>query len=229
MNIKIITDVLNEDLYSYSRHFYEDTPYEKIKVSSRLPLFNFEFLNHVILNKEYSKIDYGIFIDEDCFIVNKLALIDLVNYVVNNDIDCIGMPDGGVCSYRLFNPICINIFFCILNLSKIREKFSQEEVLKTQFEENLKSFMPLHLMKLEFNYTLDTEEYYKFFFWMLKNNFNVQYLDAIMFPAHSPTTILKNHEGIDFAYHTWEARCWKEKFNRERILKVIEYCNRIKI
>jgi hypothetical protein len=53
-------------------------------------------------------------------------------------------------------------------------------------------------------------------------------LDAYDFPDDDWTTVVKNHNGEDFAYHTWFARGWRNIENRERIEKIINYCNKIK-
>ena len=53
------------------------------------------------------------------------------------------------------------------------------------------------------------------------------YLNAYDYPNDDLTTVIKNHEGIDFGYHTWFARGWNG-IHKERILKIIDHCNKIK-
>jgi hypothetical protein len=170
-----------------------------------------------------------IYIDEDCLIVNNSNLILLINYFIDQKLDCIGVPDGGVINIRSHNPISINQFFCILNLKTIRQKYNENEVLNTIYTDDLKQYTPYHLIKKDciFNYD-NFEPYYKLFFWMLKNEYKFEYLDAYSFYDESTTTILKNHLGEDFAYQRWYAREWENEYHKERIKKVIDYCNLIK-
>lgn len=229
MNIKIVTNYQSDELYSISKSFYEDLEYEKIGINGSNGFYSFNFLNYVISNNDFKDIDFMIYIDEDCFIINKNALLNLVNYVIENNIDCIGMPDGGVIQHRAHNPVAINQFFCILNLKKIREKYNVNVVNNTKYTIDLQKHIPYHLMKKDNMICYDDfEPYYKLFFWMLKNGFNIEYLDAYSFSGDITTTVLKNHEGIDFAYHTWYARGWNNPNHKERILKIIKHCNYIK-
>lgn len=207
--IKIVANVLNEDLFSYSRSFYENLEYEKIKISGAFGLFNLKFIDHVITHVDT---DFAVLIDEDCFITKQSAFIDLINYVVENNIDAIGMPDGGSCLYRNFDPHSINPFFCILNVKHLKEKYNLHDVLNTSYD---------------YDGEVEHEPYYKFFHWLIQNNFNIEYLAVNEFPIY-PTVILKNHKGVEFAYHTWEARYWNEGLNHKRILNVIDHCNTIK-
>jgi len=229
MNIKIVTNYQNEELYKISKSFYEKLDFEKIGVNGSNGFYSFNFLNYMISNKDFFDIDLMIYIDEDCFIVDKTALLNLVNYVVENNVDCVGMPDGGVIEHRTHNPVSINQFFCILNLKKIREKYDINEVNNSKYIDELKKYTPHNILKSEISICYDNfEPYYKLFFWMLKNDFKFQYLDAYSFSGDMTTTILKNHCGVDFAYHTWYAREWKTPKHNERIKKIINICKKIK-
>jgi hypothetical protein len=229
MKIKIITNYQSDELYSISKGFYSDLGYEMIGVDGSNGFYSFNFLNYIILNKYFFDVDLMVYIDEDCFIVDKLALLDLIKFVVENNVDCIGMPDGGIIEHRAHNPVSINQFFCILNLKKIREKYDINEVINTKYTNELKKYTPYDILKSEIPICYDEfEPYYKLFFWMLKNDFNFRYLNAYSFSDDKTTTILKNHNGVDFAYHTWYARGWNNPNHKERILKIIKFCNTIK-
>jgi hypothetical protein len=226
MKIKILTNYMNDDLYGISKSFYDDLNFEKIGVNGSNGFFAFNFLNYIITNQYFSDIDIMVYIDEDCFIVNKTALQDLINYVVENNVDCVGMPDGGIVSHRKFNPVAINQYFCILNLRKIREIYNLNDVLQNKYADDLKQYTPFDvLVNSDYVYN-DYEPYYKLFFWMIRNGLKFKYLSAYDFPEDEITTVLKNHEGIDFAYHTWYAREWKWNVlhQKERMRKIIEHC-----
>jgi len=227
-NIKIITNYQYEDLYSYSKNLYKDLEFEKIGILGENNLYSFNFLNYIITDEKYQNIDIMIYIDEDCFVVNNKELLNLLKYFIDNKIDCIGMPDGGVVKTRNHNPVSINQFFCILNLKKIREKYNYDIIKDIVFTHDLKKYTPNHLIKNN-NFIYDNfEPYYKIFFWMLKNNYKIEYLDAYEFENDKTTTILKNNLNIDFIYHTWYARKWKDNYHNDRIYNIIKHCNLIK-
>lgn len=226
-NVKIITNTQFNDLYELSKYFYYELEYDKIAIDGNNGFYSFNFLNYVITNNLFKDIDIMVYIDEDCFITNKQELQNLINYVIDNEIDCAGMPDGGVISTRTHNPLSINQFFCILNLNNIRSKYNYEEILNTKYSNDLDKYLPISLIKKV--YTLDDfEPYYKLFFWMLNNNFKFLYLDAEDCEIDNITTILKSHKNVEFAYHTWYARQWKNENQNNRINTIIEYCKKIK-
>jgi len=134
---------------------------------------------------------------------------------------------GGVVPIRQHNPVSINQFFCILNLKKIREQYNLNDIKECVYTEDLRIYTPFNVIKYKYNYD-DFEPYYKLFFWMLKNKYKIEYLNAYTYEGDKTTTILKNHLGEDFIYHTWYAREWKNDFHKTRIKKVIDYCNLIK-
>jgi len=228
-NVKIITNYQSDELYSLSKSFYENVNFEKIGVKGSNDFYSFNFLDNIITDNQYQDIDIMIYIDEDCFITNTDNLMSLLEYFIDQKIDCIGAPDGGVIKIRTHNPISINQFFCILNLKTIRQKYDKNEILKTIYTEDLEQYTPYYLLKKDIVFNYDNfEPYYKLFFWMLKNNYKIEYLDAYSFSEETTTTILKNHLHEDFAYHTWYAREWGNDFHKNRIKEVIKYCNLIK-
>lgn len=227
--LNIVSNVMHDELYEYSKSFYDSMRYEKTVVSGKNGMYGFEAINHVILNKELYNFDWMVYVDEDCFITDLKALEDLIQYQTNNDYSCSGVPDGGVISHRFHNPIAINPFFMVMNVGEIREKYDAAEVSLSFYAPDLDKYIPTTLMKTESSFAYDNFEYcYNFFFWLLRNNFKILYLDA---GEHTDnlTTIVKNQDGIPFAYHTWFARKWSTRpQNRKRIKSVIEYCNKIK-
>jgi hypothetical protein len=243
--IKIVSNVINDELYSYSKSFYESMNYEKIVVSGQNKLYNFKFINYVILNKSLFDFDWMVYVDEDCFITNQKALEDLINYQIENNYSCSGMPDGGVIAHRFHNPVAINPFFMIMNINEIRKKYNIDEINKSMYGEDLNKYVPINLIKKEYTYKSSHDEIlklgyspygvvfdnfepcYGFFFWLLRNNFKILYLDA---DEHDDgiSTILKNHNDVPFAYHAWYGRLWNDENHKKRILNIINYCNTLK-
>src|SRR5574344_1345122 len=72
--------------------------------------------------------DVAVNIDEDCFVVNPQAILDLAQVVVENDYANAGCPDGGSGCPRGGNPIVTNPFFNVLNLKLIRTKFTFKKI-----------------------------------------------------------------------------------------------------
>lgn len=222
--MKIIGNYLHKDLYDQSKSFYDSLPYEKIGVLGENDFFAFPFIENLILDTSTYNFDYAILIDQDCFITDQKAFLDLIEYTTSKKLDMIGMPDGGV-SRRVQNPVIVNPFLCILNLKTIREKYDHDQVIQSNWNDGeLSSFLPLRLMKT--NYELaDSETYYPIMFWMLRNGYSIEYLDAI--DGLEGSTILKNQNDVEFAYHTWEGRFWHEPETHDRIERVLNYCKTI--
>ena len=244
--ICIVSNVMNDDLYEYSKSFYDTIKYSKIVVFGKNGLHNMAFIDHIIKNSLKYNFDWMVYIDEDCFITNLDALNDLIQYQINNNFSCSGVPDGGVISHRFHNPIAINPFFMIMNVADIRKRYNLDEITHSYYASDLDRFIPTDLIKKEFIYQSDYdktiakgykpfgvvydnfEACYGFFFWLLRNNFKMLYLDADEY-SDNLTTIVKNQNGVSFVYHTWFARKWHDENNKKRIMKIVDYCNKIKI
>lgn len=220
--IGIICNSQFPDLYKESLSFYSNLPYDKIRVDGSNRFYTIEFILHVIENYKY---DWVILIDEDCFISDTSAMIDLLEYQINNNIDFSGPPDGGVISHRFHNPVSINTFFTILNLKKIRGIYNKNQIINTKYDESLKKFTPSKLLNKDIRFKYDNfEPYYKLFFWMLKNNMKPLYLDIRNYNKQGDnySTVLKNHKGVEFAYHSWLSRKWVDNNQKNRILNLIK-------
>ena len=246
MKIKIVTNYQSDELYSKSKEFYDDLGFEMIGINGSNGFYGFPFFNYMITNEYFDDCDWIIYVDEDCFITNKEALLDLLNHQIENNIHCSGVPDGGVISHRFHNPISIIAFFMIINVRAIRNKYRFEDVNSQIYGADLNKFIPHHLIKTnivyedKFNRTIargyspygviydNFEPTFKPFFWLLRNGYNMLYLDAYDYPNDDLTTVVKNQNGVDFAYHSWFARGWNG-VHKERITNLINYCNKIKV
>lgn len=224
--IKIVTNSQHDDLVEISRSFYSDLPFECINISGKDGMYGLQFLEHAI--KTLTDVDWMIYIDEDCFITNKAAMLDLLFYQIRNNIGFSGMPDGGVVHHRFHNPVGINLFFSIINLKRLRQEFLNIKG-SNWYSKDLERFTPHHLLKKEFQISYDNfEPYYSIFFLCLRKGMIPLYLDAYDFKDDEYATVLKNHLGVDFAYHSWFSRGWKSPDHNQRIKKLIDYCLTIK-
>ena len=245
--IAIVSNSANMELYNMSKIFYQNLGYEIVRVSGENGLYTFPFLDLVIRDPNRYNFDWMIYIDEDCFITDPKLMIDTLNYMIENEYDCCGMPDGGVISHRFHNPVSINLFFIIINLKKIRENYNYEIVNNTVYDESLFKYAPLSLIKhnIEYKQKYDIliekgyspfgviydnfEPYYRLFFWMLNNNMKILYLDGddandIDSNIDIYTTSLKNHDNKIFAYHSWFARSFNNQMHNNRIKNLYKYC-----
>jgi hypothetical protein len=247
MKIKFITNYLSDELYSISKEFYKDFGFEMIGVNGKNRFYGFPFFNYMMTDKLFADCDWAIYVDEDCFITNKNALLDLLNYQINNDIHCSGVPDGGVISHRFHNPISIIAFFMIIKIGELRKTYNYNNANSMKYDHDLDKFIPHHIINSnrsyheKFSRTIakgyspygiiydNFEPTYKLFFWLLRNGYKMQYLNAYDYSDDDLTTVVKNHNDVDFAYHTWFARNWNDTPSQnKRIRKIIDYCNTIK-
>jgi hypothetical protein len=224
--IKIVTNSQHDDLVEISKSFYSDLPFECINISGKSGMYGLQFLEHAI--KTLTDVDWMIYIDEDCFITNKGAMLELLFYQIRNNIGFSGMPDGGVITHRFHNPVGINLFFSIINLKRVREEFLKTKGLNS-YSKDLEKFTPYQLLKKDFKIQYDNfEPYYAIFFLCLKKGMIPLYLDAYDFKDDEYATVLRNHKGVDFAHHSWFSRGWKSPDHNQRIKKLIDYCLTIK-
>jgi len=168
-------------------------------------------------------IDFAINIDEDAFVIDNSALLDLLRYVIKNDYVNCGVRDGGALSIRNGNPIVTNPFFNILNVKKIRQSFTIDivkEYVKNKVDYS--HYIPTNLM-FEFNVTDDYEPFYPFFIW-LNTSYKTLYLDARQ-DNDGYTTVVYNHNNKIVLYHSWYSRMFGvDQFHTKRILNLYNKC-----
>lgn len=215
--IKIYTRSANIELYRYSQGLI-DLPYKRVR------LYGTTADGYFYQMLEDKECDWVVNVDEDAFVMDNVALQSLLDYVIENDIVCCGMHDGGVLPIRFCNPIILNPFFNIINLKTIREKFNREEIEHFDYaahEEELKMLLPDYLKDYEGLKYADYEPYYHFFFW-LAQNFKLMYLEV---EEHKDgcTTIVYNQEHKPILLHTWWSREYgKDETHTPRIKAIID-------
>lgn len=94
-----------------------------------------EMIEYALYGKKYPRIDYIVYIDEDCFISDLKSLKNIVEDFISSDRTFAGMPDGGVCCHRNHNNVAINTFFTIFNIRQIRDLFKGIE--QDQFKKHI--------------------------------------------------------------------------------------------
>ena len=164
-----------------------------------------------------SSADIILNIDEDAFVTDNKRLKDLLEFFIDNDYVNCGVPDGGVMDIRKHNPLVTNPFFNIMNVKKIREQFSIENINKnyTVHHPQYENFTPNHLLKSKYEYDF-FEPYVPFFLW-LATNFKTLYLDAVEHEDSLSNKVL-DQNGNSFLLHSWYSRFYsKDIFHTERI------------
>lgn len=168
-------------------------------------------------------IDYAINIDEDAFVIDNNALLQLLEYCIEEKIVNCGMRDGGALPIRTGNPVVTNPFFNILDVKTIKKDFSNSIV--SNFLNNAidyKKIVPEHL-PFKYEITSNYEPFYPFFIW-LNTNYKVLYLEV---KEHNDTfsTILYNQINEPILYHSWHSRSFGiDQFHTNRINNLYKAC-----
>jgi len=219
-SVAIVCNSQYEDLYKESSYFYKDLPFDKIRIDGSNGFYGLKFLNNLIKTCRY---DWVILIDEDCFVSDVNEVVSLLKFQMKNNYAFSGPPDGGVMTYRNHNPVAINTFFSILNLKKIKSVYREKVAMRTVFNVRLKKHTPFHLINPDILYKYNNfEPYYRIFFHCINKNLKPLYLDVenLSLKDDKWSTILKSHDGKNFAYHSWFSREWKAG-HKKRITKLI--------
>ena len=221
MTIVLVTRSVNPTLYLKSYETTKNLPYERIR-EKHFKGGQDVALRYLISLFKYN-VDWVVNIDEDAFVFNTDRIVKLIDYMDKEGYVFCGMPDGGVVRERQHNPIIPNAFFNIFNVKRVQ--INLKAIYKQEFKNDLCEFLPRELMKDGLLYEWDfREKYYCLFFWLLRMGYKRLYLNGY---EHSDgiSTILQDHEGIDFLIHTWCARTYEiESGQTQRINKAFDYC-----
>lgn len=216
IRIKIFTRSFSLELYSLSRTLYEGLEIPIVRLTDKTADgYFFSILKD-------TECDVAINIDEDAFLINPDALLELVNFVVEHNYANVGCPDGGM-ALRIFNPIITNPFFNVLNLKLIRTKLiGKNEINAFDYLtvcEEMKARFPIHILKgrYDFKYT-NQEPYYPFFFW-LAYNFDILYLPAETHTDGISTILYSPDKSQIICLHAWFARFYKMSLFAKIFLK----------
>ncbi len=157
--------------------------------------------------------DIAINIDEDAYVCDPEAVMQLALKVDKEGWANAGTSDCGPGCPRSHNPIVTNPFFNILNLKLIREKYRGPAQIRAFDYHKVKAEMVSRFKEQaeqECNGSFDIydfEPYYSFYLW-LAYNFKTLYLPA---QRHSDglSTILYDTQGNILCKHSWMARKYK--------------------
>ncbi|WP_336664137.1 hypothetical protein [Elizabethkingia meningoseptica] len=174
-------------------------------------------------------LDFAINIDEDAFVIDNDALLNLLEFVIENGYTNCGVRDGGILPIRTGNPVVTNPFFNIFNVKEIRKSdFSLSEIdqyIKKGIDYS--QIIPDNL-PYEYNITENYEPFYPFFIW-LNTNFKTLYLEAEQ-DKDGYTTVVYNQNKVPIIYHSWYSRMFGiDKFHTDRIMNLYNKCTNKKL
>ncbi len=202
LRIKFFCRSFDLRLYRLSKAFYEGMGFPCVRLTDQSADGYF----YTMLKD--TDCDIAINVDEDCFVTNPDAVLELVDFVVKNGYANAGCPDGGR-NMRAGNPLVTNPFFNIFDLRLIRTKFSREAVKSFRYADHKEAMIAaFDVAALGGNYTFDRpkviEPYYQFFLW-LAANFKTLYLPTERH-ADGISTLLYDLQGRELCAHSWLSR-----------------------
>lgn len=179
--IKFYTRSFDLRLYELSKGLYEGIRYDGKEIPCvRLTDQSADGYFYTMLKD--TDCDIAINIDEDAFVTDPAAMLELVDVAIKEGYANIGYSDGNPATTNR-DKIVTNPFFNIFNLDMIRSRFDKS------------------LLKRDYK---DAEPYYPFFKWMA-SEFKTLYLPC---EKHFDgiTTVAKDFSGRVICLHTWFSR-----------------------
>lgn len=179
--VKFYTRSFDLRLYKLSKGLYESIQYDGQAIPCvRLTDQSADGYFYSMLKD--TDCDIAINVDEDAFITDPNAVIDLVNSVIEGGYANAGYSDGDLAT-TCRDKVVTNPFFNVFNLELIRSLFDKS------------------LLKRDYK---DAEPYYPFFKWMA-SEFKTLYLPCEKHPD-GITTVAKDLSGRVICLHTWFSR-----------------------
>lgn len=179
--IKFFTRSFDLKLYRLSNTLYQGAVYnDEIVPCVRLTDQSADGYFYTMLKDK--ECDIAINVDEDAFITDLDAVMNLVALMEKEGYANIGYSDGEAATTHRDKTVT-NPFFNILNLKLLRTKFNKPQIVR-----NLS----------------DAEPYYAFFRWMA-SQFKTLYLPCEKY-KDGITTVAKDLSGNTICLHTWFSR-----------------------
>lgn len=215
--IAIATTVGNWDLYQKAVKSFPKGV-KKYAIDGSKGFYGLRSLIYILKKLKSKDIEWLILADEDVVFTQPNKTFSLIDFMNAQDYTVCGMRDGGTLQWRNENPFSINTFFTILNLKEVYQIFDEKEIYTNQYILEDEFDQDLNLLNFQ-NYKTSSlfEEYYCFFFWLLRNDKKFLYLNAKN-PFEDETTAVFDEEENVFLYHAWYARFYnKDRVHTERI------------
>jgi hypothetical protein len=180
----------NQQLFEWCRSLTE--PFEHIGLMGTTAQSYLEFLLGI------KDRDWAINLDEDAFLFSVDRLIELQEYMEEQNFVYCGVRDGGETPMRFHNPSVTNPFFNIFNLGQIR-KVPPDGTLRPD------CCIELEPARFPQPYSFDMfEPFYPHFLW-LRKNFKCLFLNTKVHTDNT-STVVYDHLERPLLIHTWFAR-----------------------
>lgn len=211
--VKFFTRSFSLELYEQAKHLFEGAGYPCVRLTDQTAD------GYFFTMLEDKDCDVAINVDEDAYVEDIDAVLDLAEYVLENGYANAGCPDCAPGCPRGGNPIVTNPFFNVFDLKQIRSKWpgkvegsrivrefryddvKQELRSKFEYDESL-------IVRPHFDSIFD-EPYYNFFFW-LAYNFRTLYLPNKKH-ADGTSTVLYSNDGRCLCKHSWMSRFYHQR------------------
>lgn len=207
-NIAIVSTVVNFGLYNKTAGLFPmDIP--KYVIDGRNGMHGMDSLLYMYKRLKGKNIDWLIMADEDVIFIDAELVHNCIAKMEAENLTVCGVRDGGVIPHRKYNPHVINTFFSIINFKEVEAIWNEKEILKSQntidneFKDDLSGLSGVYDVSSLF------EPYYRFYFWLRRNNKKFLFLNAtVPFEGDDITNLVTDNEGNHLLYHTWYARSY---------------------
>ena len=186
--VKFFCRSFSLELYRLSSALYAQAGYPCVRLTDRTADGYF----YAMLDD--GECDVAINVDEDAFVSDLDAVLDMAEMALREGYVNVGCPDAGPGMLRRGAPEVTNPFFNVFNL----------ELIRTKWEARV---MPARLAKERAAGCL--EPYYPFFRWLLAAFPDRTYYVSAHKHNDRITTVIATPEGRDFVMHTWFARFYR--------------------
>lgn len=116
------TLVDNQQLLSNTKELRKGLNLDYLEITGEFPSHLTNHVGEYIKFAEEKKYDWVIFLDVDVFCLDDNKLLDLLQYMSDNEYDYSGLIDGGTAYSTRKNPLCINACFMVFNLEKFKDR-----------------------------------------------------------------------------------------------------------
>ncbi|AUC22793.1 hypothetical protein BTO15_12155 [Polaribacter sejongensis] len=215
--IAILTTVANFKLYDKTSHLF-GLEYDRYVIDGRNGMYGIQSILYMMKKFKNLDYDYIIMADEDFVLKSNNTLTILIDEMNKNNITVSGVRDGGVINHRNYNPFCVNTFFSVIDLNKIKLIWNRKEMLSNQKIEKEEFFLN-EVLDYKYDESSLYESYYCFYLWLLRKGEKIKYLTSKSLELNNDSiTNVIYHNSIIIGFHSWYARAYgTNKKHTERI------------
>jgi hypothetical protein len=181
---------------------------------------------------------YFVHIDEDCFLLSRKGVHDVIERMESEGSVIAGIPDANF-HWRDYSSICVNPFFMVGKVKEITEASTKPYRHLTCTEDHIKDYTdkivndsnntgykpgPLRVS--------DYEPFYCFFYNLFNHGYRFTYLypyDDFRFSNDEgklpSTNVRVSSDGVDICIHMWYTRQWESPENLPRYTKLEKFIN----